>query len=117
MIAHASSETTTMMKTNLVMKSRRSERSHLATSTERRIRHSPVGTLPSRWDWQAVGSVWSVNFSYTAELKATRKPRLLFRFDGSFLLRFADRQFLAELFQLPPRFTRFEPFDRRRHTF
>lgn len=53
----------------------------------------------------------------SAELKATRKPRLLFRFDGSFLLRFADRQFLAELFQLPPRFTRFEPFDRRRQTF
>jgi len=36
----------------------------------------------------------------------------LFRFDGSFLLRFADRQFLAVLFQLPPRFTRFEPRDR-----
>ena len=41
--------------------------------------------------------------------KATRKPRLLFRLSGLFLLRFADRQFLALLFQLPPRFTRFEP--------
>ena len=46
------------------------------------------------------------------ELRQTRKPRLLFRFAGSFLLRFAVRQFAAELFQLPPRFTRFEPSDR-----
>jgi hypothetical protein len=46
---------------------------------------------------------------YSTELKARRKPRLLFRFDGSFLLRFADRQFLAVLFQPPPRITRFEP--------
>ncbi len=29
---------------------------------------------------------------------------LLFVFDGLFLLRFAERQFLALLFQLPPRF-------------
>jgi hypothetical protein len=43
-------------------------------------------------------------------LRATRKPRLLFRFDGSFLLRFADRQFGGVLFQLP-RFTRSEPCD------
>lgn len=34
---------------------------------------------------------------------------LLFRFVGSLLLRLADRQFSAVLFQLPPRFTRFEP--------
>ena len=33
---------------------------------------------------------------------------LLFRFDGSLLFRFAERQFLALLFQLPPRITRFE---------
>ena len=39
---------------------------------------------------------------------ATRKPRLLFRFSGAFLLRFAGRQFLALLFQLPPRITRYE---------
>ena len=38
-----------------------------------------------------------------------RKPRLLFRLPGSFLLRFADRQFAGSLFQLPPRFTRLEP--------
>jgi hypothetical protein len=40
---------------------------------------------------------------------ARRKPRLLSRLPGSFLLRFAERQFLALLFQLPPRLTRFEP--------
>jgi hypothetical protein len=89
----------------------------LSTSTGRRLRHSPNETLTSQRDWQAVGSVWSGNFDCPAELKATRKPRLLFRFDGLFLVRFAERQFLAELFQLPPRFTRFEPIDRRRQTF
>ena len=35
---------------------------------------------------------------------------LLFVFDGLLLLRFAERQLLPLLFQLPPRFTRFEPF-------
>ena len=34
---------------------------------------------------------------------------LLFLLSGQLLLRFADRQFLPLLFQLPPRFTRFEP--------
>jgi hypothetical protein len=38
-----------------------------------------------------------------------RKPRLLLRFSGVFLFRFADLQFAAVLFQLPPRFTQFEP--------
>ena len=38
-----------------------------------------------------------------------RKPMLLLRLPGELLLRFADRTFLALLFQLPPRFTRFEP--------
>jgi hypothetical protein len=33
---------------------------------------------------------------------------LLFRFSGEFLLRFAERQLPALLFQLPPRFTRSE---------
>jgi hypothetical protein len=33
---------------------------------------------------------------------------LWFRLSGSFLLRFADRQFLPLLFQLPPRSTRAE---------
>ena len=34
---------------------------------------------------------------------------LLFVFDGVLLLRLADRQLSALLFQLPPRITRFEP--------
>ena len=38
-----------------------------------------------------------------------RKPLLLFRLFGLLLFRFAERQFLALLFQLPPRFTRFDP--------
>src|SRR3990172_722212 len=33
------------------------------------------------------------------------RPMLLFRLSGSFLLRLAERQFLALLFQLPPRST------------
>ena len=44
-----------------------------------------------------------------ATVLARRKPRLLFRFDGSFLLRLAARQFSASFLQLPPRITRFEP--------
>ena len=38
-----------------------------------------------------------------AELRATRKPRLLLRFD--------DRQLPGLFHQLPPRFTRYEPLD------
>lgn len=38
-----------------------------------------------------------------------RKPRLWLALPGSPLLRFADRQFLAPLSQLPPRMTRFVP--------
>jgi hypothetical protein len=64
-----------------------------------------------RQDRRAVGSVLgSIHSSSGAA--ATRKPRLLLRLPGSFLLRFAVRQFVAELFQLPPRFTRLEPWDR-----
>jgi len=37
---------------------------------------------------------------------------LLLRFDGLLLLRLADVQLLASLFQLPPRMTRFEPCGR-----
>jgi hypothetical protein len=36
---------------------------------------------------------------------------LLFRFVGSLLFRFAERQFLGLLFQEPPRNTRFDPDD------
>lgn len=41
--------------------------------------------------------------------ETSRNPLLLFRFEGVLLLRLAERQFLALLFQLPPRITRFEP--------
>ena len=43
---------------------------------------------------------------------ATRKPRLLFRLSGVFLLRFADRTLRGLLFQPPPRITRFVACDR-----
>ena len=42
--------------------------------------------------------------------EATRKPRLKFRFVGSFLPRFAARQYQAVMRQLPPRITRDEAF-------
>ena len=45
----------------------------------------------------------------SSEFRARRKPLLFVRFVGSFALRFAVRQFAASLFQLPPRFTWFEP--------
>ena len=38
-----------------------------------------------------------------------RKPTLLLRLSGCQLLRFAQRQFCAGLFQEPPRITRFDP--------
>lgn len=41
--------------------------------------------------------------------RTKRKPRLLLRLDGELLLRLDTRQFLALLFQLPPRFTRLDP--------
>ncbi len=40
---------------------------------------------------------------------AGRNPKLFQRLPGELLLRFAERAFLAELFQLPPRLTRLEP--------
>ncbi|MFT4973955.1 MAG: hypothetical protein ACI9JY_003168, partial [Saprospiraceae bacterium] len=43
------------------------------------------------------------------ELWANRKPLLLLRLSGLLLLRLDTRQFLALLFQLPPRKTRLEP--------
>jgi hypothetical protein len=51
----------------------------------------------------------------TGTATTTRNPRLLFVFDGLLLLRLATRQLEASLFQLPPRFTRFEPVDCTRH--
>src|SRR5262245_33861381 len=42
--------------------------------------------------------------------RATRTPRLLPRFDGTLPLRVADQQTPAGYSQLPPRYTRSEPF-------
>ena len=48
------------------------------------------------------------SLSYKARTR--RIPRLLLRLSGALLLRYDTRQFVKLLFQLPPRFTRFEPF-------
>ena len=42
--------------------------------------------------------------------RARRKPLLKLRLSGCQLLRYAERQFCAVLFQLPPRWTRFVPY-------
>jgi len=63
---------------------------------------------PNRFGWgrKTAGPV-SRGVHHEIRAAASRKPRLLFRLSGVFLLRFAERQFLGSLFQLPPRFTRF----------
>ena len=48
------------------------------------------------------------------DVLAGRKPMLLLRFDGWSLLRLAERQFWALVFQLPPRITRFSEPDATR---
>lgn len=53
------------------------------------------------------GSPPTLPMSYGTNTR--RKPTLLLRLPGLALLRFAERQFCALLFQLPPRNTRFEP--------
>ena len=70
------------------------------------IRRSP-GRKRSDLDRRTAGPVRR-GIHRAGRAAARRKPRLLFRFSGSFLLRFAGRQFLGSLFQLPPRMTRFE---------
>ncbi len=60
---------------------------------------------------QDSGLARRLSFRCCDGIRATRKPRLLFRFSGVFLLRFAERQFGAVLFQLPLRITRFVPCD------
>jgi hypothetical protein len=55
------------------------------------------------------GKIRELYFLAVSGLK-TRKSRLLLRLSGELLLRFAQRQLDALLFQLPPRLTRFEPF-------
>ena len=87
----------------------RPERSRAATSTGRPgssicpakqppgregRRASPSGIHPNGW------------------ARATRKPRLLFRFSGVFLFRFDARVLSAVLFQLLPRVTRSGTLDR-----
>ncbi len=62
--------------------------------------------------WRTAGSVPHPLDAIGMSYRARRKPRLLFRLPGMFLLRLADRQFCAVLFQLPPRITRLEPYDR-----
>ena len=64
-----------------------------------------------RWDWKAAGSV-ERGIHRARGAKAGRKPRLLFRFSTLLRLRCADRPFTGGLFQLPPRFTRFEALSR-----
>lgn len=49
--------------------------------------------------------------------RARRKPLLLFVFDGVLLFRLATRQFVALLFQLPPRRTRLEPSFSQMHPY
>ena len=51
----------------------------------------------------------SIIRNLSSERQARRKPLLLLRLSGLLLLRFETRQFLALLFQLPPRSTRLEP--------
>ena len=74
-----------------------------------------VDEISCRWlnqccQWMiGCASITDMMLFYCFELWATRKPRLVPALVGTFLLRFADRQFRASLFQLPPRFTRFVP--------
>lgn len=80
-----------------------------ATSTRRAGLTLSAPTQGTEQDLRPVQS----GISFRGELRAGRKPRLLFRLPGSFLFRLAERAFLASLFQLPPRFTRLEPDGRR----
>jgi hypothetical protein len=69
----------------------------------------PVGTR--RQNGTAAGSV-GLRLRVTGGARASRKPWLLFRLVGSFLLRYAAWQLEPLLFQLPPRFTRAGPCGR-----
>ena len=53
-------------------------------------------------------SLWVLQPPGCSGARTTRKPILLFRLSGLLLLRCAERQLFALLFQLPPRTTRFE---------
>jgi hypothetical protein len=71
--------------------------SGLSRGTRRHGNRIPAGSV--RW---SLRTAWH-------ELRARRKPRLFLRLPGSFLLRLAERQLPASLFQLPPRLTRLVP--------
>ena len=84
------------------------------TRTERALVHfvATRGRVRAgQWSVQSLAQAGAIQHR-RSELRATRKPILLFELDG-LLLRFATRQLLALLFQLPPRFTRFVPDDHR----
>ena len=62
--------------------------------------------------WQSVYDLFLSIRSFCIILsseRARRKPLLLFLLSGLLLSRFDERQLLASLFQLPPRFTRLDP--------
>jgi hypothetical protein len=69
-----------------------------------------AGTGPGRWSgpwcWRRVRERAA---SDRCRELARRKPILVLRLSGVFLLRVADRQLCASLFQLPPRITRLVP--------
>jgi hypothetical protein len=75
---------------------------------------APRTTRDARSAWQALDALSatlpaSVNARTLAvSVLAKRKPLLLFRLVGLFLLRFAERRFSGLLFQEPPRRTRDE---------
>ena len=52
------------------------------------------------------GAVMTAPAPANESVLATRKPKLLLRFPGVFLLRLAERTFCGLLFQPPPRITR-----------
>lgn len=66
---------------------------------------SPGGTAPESGRTRAHESG---DRSFRRAAPRGRKPTLLLRLPASLLLRLAARQLSALLFQLPPRFTRFE---------
>lgn len=66
------------------------------------------GPCSSPRSWGTGGRGWD-SASLRCVVLTRRKPKLLLLLSGELLLRLATRQLLALLFQLPPRFTRFEP--------
>jgi hypothetical protein len=69
--------------------------------------NSGFGKNASPWTLSGL----AVNPSIAKLGRRSRKPSSLLRLDGVSLFRYAERTFWPLLFQLPPRFTRFEPED------